>query len=282
MDGGGFGKIGNNQMISEDLEKYDYRKNIIVDEDNSILIWKAWRDHFSAESHWKARYGGQAYLSRPNSEDALTWNVFRSLQKLGDVGLDVISGIFNISQVENILFWGCDVENHGEEQQLLNILIRITDGKFGGTMTEPDVVIIAEKEAVFVECKLNQNGKDSPWKAQGEGWIKRFEIYLNEFSELENISDPNRKDMYQLIRQYVYAKLLGNHLNKTPLVIPIINEKHQDILSQYYSKMENFYPVVFQKLITWQQIGKTISESNIINNKKILSKIDETLNYVNK
>jgi hypothetical protein len=61
-------------MMPEDLEKYDYRKNIIVDKDNPILIWKSWGDHNT---------DGQAYLSRPYGEDALTWNVFRSLQKFG-------------------------------------------------------------------------------------------------------------------------------------------------------------------------------------------------------
>ena len=73
MDRGRFDEIRDNQMIPENLKKYDYRKNIIVDENNPILIWKSWRDHST---------DGQAYLSRPYSKDALTWNVFRSLQKL--------------------------------------------------------------------------------------------------------------------------------------------------------------------------------------------------------
>ena len=77
-------------MGLKELKKYDYRENLVVDRDNSILIQKAWRDRFSNESHWNAGYGGQAYLSRPNSEDALTWNVFRSLQVAGEDGLRVI------------------------------------------------------------------------------------------------------------------------------------------------------------------------------------------------
>ena len=69
-------------------------------------------------------------------------------------------------QIEKLLFWGCDVESHGEEQQLLNILIRTTDGELQGTMTEPDMVVITASEVVLVECKLNLSGKQSPWKAQ--------------------------------------------------------------------------------------------------------------------
>jgi hypothetical protein len=205
-------------MIPECLkEEYDYRKNIIIDENNPILIWKAWRDRYSDEKHWKAGYGGKAYLSSPNGEDALTWNVFRALQMAGNAGLDIISEVFRISkEVKTILFWGCDVECHGEEQQLLNILIRTIDGKYKGTMTEPDLVFITDREVVFVECKLNQRGNTSPWKTPDkkdkdkdkiDGADKRFAIYEEMFPEL--MCDNEWRDVYQLIRQYVYARALG-------------------------------------------------------------------------
>ena len=48
----------------------DFRTNLIVDVNNPVLILKAWRDHDTQ---------GRAYLGAPHGEDALTWNVFRSL-----------------------------------------------------------------------------------------------------------------------------------------------------------------------------------------------------------
>ena len=203
-------------MIPEELKKYDFRENLIVDRDNPILIQKAWRDRFSRKEHWKADYGGLAYLSKPNSEDALTWNVFRSLQLAGSDGLRVVSGVFGLSQIKRMLFWGCDVQDFGEEQQLLNILIRTVDGKLPGTMTEPDLVIVSQKEVAFVECKLNLNGRTSPWRARGEGAGKRFEIYREIFPELERVD--GWKDVYQLIRQYVFARLMAGHLGKRPVL----------------------------------------------------------------
>jgi len=269
-------------MIPDDLKQYDYRGNIIIDKDNPILVWKAWRDRYSKESHWKVGYGGQAYLSRANSEDALTWNVFRSLQLSKP---ELISKISGISEVEKVLFWGCDVEYHGEEQQILNILIRITDGRYEGTMTEPDLVIITKGEVVFVECKLNQSGKSSPWKAPDkkdeakiDGADKRFAIYKEMLHELMYINDW--RNVYQLIRQCVYAKLLSCHLGKKPLVIPIINEKHKDILCPYYSKLRNSTEInknVFKDFITWQDIRQEISESDLSEKECLLAKIDKAL-----
>ena len=265
-------------MIPKNLKKYDYRENLIIDKDNPILIQKAWRDRFSRKSHWQAGYGGQAYLSKLNSEDALTWNVFRTLQLGRKPGLEVISDIFGISKVYRILFWSCDVEHHGEEQQLLNILIRTIDGKHQGTMTEPDLVIITEGEVVFVECKLNQNGKTSPWKAQGAGAEKRLKTYIEKFPELKSISDW--KTVYQLIRQYVFAKSLSEYLKKKPFIIPLINGIHKGILSPYYSKVKES-PInkknIFRNFITWQDIIKIISSSNLSNKKIILAKLEEAL-----
>lgn len=266
-------------MGLKELKKYDYRENLVVDRDNSILIQKAWRDRFSDESHWNAGYGGQAYLSKPNSEDALTWNVFRSLQVAGEDGLRVISDIFETSRVERILFWSCDVEHHGDEQQLLNILIRTIDGKHGGTMTEPDLVLITEEEVVFVECKLNLNGKASPWKGS-KGSEKRWKTYIEEFPELNDITDWI--SVYQLIRQYVYSKSLSNHLKKKPVVIPLINEKHKEILSSYYSKVKES-PInkedILREFVTWQDTFKIISASDLSSKEIVLTKIKEALQH---
>ncbi len=265
-------------MIPENLKKYDYRENLIVDKNNPILIQKAWRDRFSSESHWRAGYGGQAYLSKPNSEDALTWNVFRTLQLSGERGLKVVSDIFKVSRVDKMLFWGCDVEHQGEEQQLLNILIRTIDGKHRGTMTEPDLVIITEREVVFVECKLNQNGSTSPWKAQGRGAEKRLKTYAEIFPEIKSISDW--VSVYQLIRQYVFARSLGEYLKKKPVVVPIINEKHKEILSPYYLKVKRSplnKEYVFRDFVTWQDLLKKLLSSDLPNRDIISAKIEEAL-----
>ncbi|WP_290597945.1 MULTISPECIES: PGN_0703 family putative restriction endonuclease [unclassified Archaeoglobus] len=267
-------------MIPENLKKYDYRENLIVDKNNPILIQKAWRDRFSSESHWCAGYGGQAYLSKPNSEDALTWNVFRTLQLSGNQGLKVVSDIFKISKVDKMLFWGCDVEHYGEEQQLLNILIQTIDGRHQGTMTEPDLVIITEKEVVFVECKLNQNSSTSPWKAQGKGAEKRFKTYAEIFPEIKSV--PDWVTVYQLIRQYVFAKSLGEYLKKKPVVIPLINGKHKEILSPYYLKVKRS-PLnkkdIFREFVTWQDISEIISAYDLPNRDTILAKIEEALKH---
>ncbi|MBN1869526.1 MAG: hypothetical protein JW847_02985 [Candidatus Omnitrophica bacterium] len=287
-------------IIPEALKEYDYRTNLIVDKNNPILIQKAWRDHFSGDRYWKnVKKGGKAYLGVSNSEDAMTWNVFRSLQKEGKRGFQIIADVFGLSRVEKILFWGCDVETEGEEQQLLNILIRTTDGQLTGTMTEPDMVFIAAKEVVFVECKLNQSGGQSPWKAQNSsdnresGAKKRMQVYKNikhvEYDKIitsEKLRFPNLakiggwQDIYQIIRQYIYASLLGDILGKKPTVIPLIHGDHRNLLEPIYLTAKNNSALgsgVLRDMVTWQDIKQKISQADLECSPNLVKKMSEAL-----
>jgi len=248
-----------NDQLRSEMRRLDFRGNLIVDRDNPVLVQKALRDRFSAPGHWKAGYGGEAYLSRPHSEDALTWNVFRSLQMMGPQGLMIIQAVFGLSTVQNILFWGCDVESRSEPQQYLNCLIRGIDGRHRGTMTEPDLVVISDAEVAFVECKLNANGRESPWKAQGSGAEKRFRTYVNEcgFKELEEI--PTWEPMYQFIRQYVYARRLAELLDRRPLVFALIREEHVTSWGATYQPLRAFNPGIFRPFVTWQAIRNALA-----------------------
>jgi hypothetical protein len=139
----------------------DFRENLIVDQNNPLLIQKAWRDHDRA---------GWAYLAAPYGEDALTWNVFRSLDKPTDVSerqqnRGIIQTFFGLqAPIQELLFWGCNPDGKGESQQRLSIALRTLDGRRNGTMTEPDLVVITESEVCFVECKLLFTR--NPWSAR--------------------------------------------------------------------------------------------------------------------
>lgn len=264
-------------MIPPNLEEYDYRENLIVDENNPILIQKARRDRYSGKKYWNAGYGGKAYLCRPWSEDALTWNVFRALQLAGEPGLNIIREVFNLSEIDKILFWGCNPSNPGAEQQLLNILIRTIDGRLRGTLTEPDLVFITNEEIVFVECKLNVQGEKSPWRPFGEGSEKRMKIYREKFSELNEIE--NWKPVYQLIRNYVYAKSLSEYLEKGFCVTPLVSQGHFKDLNYHYSILKDnpTFEESFHPLLSWRDILDSFSSSDFSKKYKLSKKMEDTL-----
>lgn len=77
----------------------DFRTRIIVEPDSPILAFKANRDRYTRRT--QPGYEGLPYLGSQDSEDALTWNVFRGLQKARR--LDIVCNDLDIGEPRGML-----------------------------------------------------------------------------------------------------------------------------------------------------------------------------------
>ncbi|MBT4400685.1 MAG: hypothetical protein HOM18_12810 [Candidatus Marinimicrobia bacterium] len=261
-------------MHKNELEKLDYRKNLIADKNNPILIQKAWRDFYSGGSSYGNSLVGKAYLGVEHGEDALTWNVFRSLQLHGPKGLRVIEKTFGLDTIEGLLFWGCDVESGSNSQQWLNATIRYIDGGIKGPVTEPDMVIITKSQVVFVECKLKRHDLTSPWKASSDGSKHRYRRYIDTFGYTSLDDLGSWKNVYQLIRNYVYACELAAELDKSPQVIPLIREEDIPFWEPFYIELQSREPSIFNQIYSWQDFMPHLSNDRF---KVTKQKLENTL-----
>ncbi len=261
-------------MDNNELEKLDFRKNLIADENNPILIQKAWRDFYHGGDSYRNSQVGKAYLGVEYGEDALTWNVFRSLQLQGSKGLRVIEKTFGLDTIENLLFWGCDVESGSNAQQWLNATIRYIDGGIKGTVTEPDMVIITKAKVVFVECKLKRQGLDSPWKTRSNGSNLRYRRYIDKFGYTSLDDLDSWQNVYQLIRNYVYACELAAKLDKTPQVIPLIRQEDIPFWKPFYTELQGRESGIFNQIHSWQDFLPHLSNDSF---KVTKQKLENTL-----
>jgi len=78
---------------------HDWRDNIVVDADAPPVVWKAGRGTFGANTD----VPDQPYLASENSEDALSWNLFRTLEKAKR--LDVVTRILGLEDDFQVLYW---------------------------------------------------------------------------------------------------------------------------------------------------------------------------------
>lgn len=193
----------------------DYRERILVDQGSPILAFKANRDRFT-----RGEYAGWPYLGSRNSEDALTWNVFRSLQIAGR--LDLAADVFGLSEPIGLLLWGLAPEKKDENLQYdVGEMLRSVDGRRRGQMTEPDVVLVGREEVALIECKLG--GPDKPPSRPWAGSGKRWEDYRKDLPELLT-SEVDVKPIYQLVRIAFYAVKLGHKLNLHPVLVSLSNQ----------------------------------------------------------
>jgi len=254
----------------------DFRSRIIVEPDSPILAFKANRDRYTRGT--QPSYAGLPYLGSQASEDALTWNVFRSLQKAHR--LDIVCNDLDIGKPRGILLWTLAPETDGvnaELQYTVGALIRKFDGILPGQVTEPDVIILGSSGVAVIECKLSE--RDTPpshlWEGSQNSMLKRLPIYRQAEPNLlkGDVSDAQIVEIYQLVRMAFYALRVSKSLGPPPVVVSVANETnwHQEIrrLRKSPAELWDFFrnavetPDLRKKELSWQHITTLITESSL-------------------
>lgn len=205
----------------------DYRERILVDRDNPILAVKANRDRFTV-----APYSGLPQIGSENSEDALTWNVFRTLE-INQL-LPLLAPILGELVEPKVLYWTLAASpGTGELQFIVGDTIRQIDGAHDRQMTEPDIVVATSTRLLLVECKLSPPGRRPShlWEGRGDGPRIRRNDYLvtNANPFLKNPpTELYERTAYQLCRMAFYAYQIGNKLGLRPELVSLANRSWWD------------------------------------------------------
>jgi hypothetical protein len=263
----------------------DYRDRIITDPDNSILASKSNRDRYTNLPN-QVKYAGLPYLGSKHSEDALTWNVFRSLQKEGY--LRVIAEELGIGKPRGMLLWTLAPElndANAELQYITGSLIRQFDGRLPGQISEPDVIILGASGLAVVECKLSEPDKPAThlWEGSIGSIQKRRQIYeqgLPGFLK-DGISDEAIMPVYQLVRLAFYAMKIAEKFSVQPLLVSLANERNWSIPIRSFQRSpkelwENFCSQILGnsllecKALSWQSL-------RVLTNNQPLDKLNAYL-----
>ena len=259
----------------------DYRENITVDSNNPILTWKANKDRLRPS--WfpldvqKDFPGGLPKLGSMHSEDALTWNVFRTLQLKSRI--QYLTEIFNPGlDIYKIWFWGHDADQESPkiDAEIQDILNQMEPWGEGGVkqQTEPDVILRGKRHVVMVECKLGEpNKKVKAWQRSSTGMRREYAAFIEErkfklFADSFNYErDGNR--FYQLFRNYLLGAAIASRWDTEFSLLAIVNalnsnregRSHQDEFSSFRSVLAEPSNTF---IITWQQIwGALPKEENL-------------------
>jgi len=260
----------------------DYKENIIVEQEHIILAWKANKDRLRhdwfSEDLQKKYPDGFSKLSSLHSEDALTWNLFRTLQLNNRISY--FTDLFDPGiQIDKIWFWGHDSNRQSEEidPEIQDILNKMEPwGKDGvKQQTEPDVVLMGDGKVYMVECKLGkQSEKVKAWSRSTEGMRPdyaafidehRFKLFANSFNYER---DGNR--FYQLFRNYLLGAALGSKWHAKFSLLAIVNEQNSNLKGRSHQEEFNYFRSILEDssntfLITWQQIWDALpKEENLL------------------
>ena len=187
----------------------DYRKNLIADAD---YFERHIRRHpFKYEAH---RFGQE------RSEDALTWNVFRSLQnaRLLNRVVELCTGI-RVDREPRLFLWGLELKADGVEPWDLLLRARErfeSDLPVNRPKTEPDIAIhLPGVYLLLIEAKFcSPNGtydRDKKTKLFDLTIDQFVQIYRDASLKILDFDAIARKDrvFYQLHRNMLFAEYMA-------------------------------------------------------------------------
>ena len=258
----------------------DYRNNIIVDKKNTILRWKAEKDKYASSlfpPEVQERFlHGIARIGSLHSEDALTWNVFRSLYQANKLHL-ITDFLSPNMEASTLYFWG----GHSLEKSSAEIDSTVQgalneiepwgeDGR--RQQTETDVMLRGRVDLVMVECKLGLPGKPvKAWIRSRSGMRDDYRKFIEKSSQrlfndsFDFKSDGNR--FCQLFRNYLLGAALSQRWRIQFWMLAIVNSKntnlgglpHETEFEYFRSKLVDPSNAV---IITWQQVMDAVKEES--------------------
>lgn len=242
----------------------DYRRNLIID---GAFFDSEIRHHpFKYESH---RFGLEC------SEDALTWNVFRSLQRHQQLGrvVELVTGI-RPSQEPRLFLWGLEL---GEKAVTpWELLIQARD-RFESDLpvqrpkTEPDIGLWLPGEAVvLIEakfCSKNPTYRRDRTKLLDLTLGQLLQIYQWEGMRLLSLEEARKRDEihYQLWRNLTFASWMAKlDSDATKAYVGnLVREGHEtDVCEPVLTLMHSDRRDRFEQ-ITWEQLYQIAKEAEL-------------------
>jgi hypothetical protein len=249
---------------------YCRRNTYIYEEklDNLIIDKELFESIFEKQNNGKydreKKYDTKR-MGYEKSEDALTWNVFVTLQKAG--GLKAVASLISDKSCEEepeLILWGYSLKDG-----LLIKELKSFREKFERQLsikTEPDIILKTGKEIFLIEakfCSPNSRKEISVWRDKeiNKRTKEEYEPYRIRYKDLiddvlnKNFIERQNKFCSQLVRYALFANYA--YKDKNYYIVNLLPEMHKEINSiegefKPYLKKDTF------KIITWEDIYKAL------------------------
>jgi len=246
----------------------------IYNSDTDNFLWNDKEDNTLLKNIHKTKR--ESRMSNENSEDALTWNVFRYLEKnkLLSSLLNEISN--NHHEIIDIIYW-----SYSEKEGNLWSFLEKARAEFGERKnqgSEPDIIIQTDKTIFFIEAKFFSSNRTSGYKETLLKRINNPKKYLSGDKKMfETIFKNSYKTIvtdqkYELMRFSLLGEWIAKKLNLGfQLINLVLENKELKIEFDYGKHLINNQKLRFSRY-TWESIFYFIESKNIkdTNTLKIL------------
>lgn len=199
------------------FEYPEERDNMLWTADDDMRLWNCIRAKGVKR---------ESRMARDNSEDALTWNVFRYLESSRLIGgfIDSLAGE-RLSQNPLVVFWSYCQTSRKPFPSL--VLAASTFGEHVDRRSEPDVILEDDNVLVFIECKLSAGNRTKPsdpenpkfYLSGGGSW---FGTIFHPDATFTKIAVEER--LYELMRLWLLGSWIAAQTGKRFLLVNVVRE----------------------------------------------------------
>ena len=220
----------------------------------------------------------ESRFAHDNSEDAVSWNVFRFLE-MNDLVEGFLESITNTSlKSSEVIYWSYSQR----ESTSWSLLDRARD-EFGELIeqgSEPDIIIITDKALFFVEAKFTSESKKSPSKSKkyetgGDNWFS--EVFRSDYETVAKVEG-------QLMRFWLLGTWMAKQEDLDFYLINLVrSEREVDIEDIFGKHIKENQRRKFLR-VTWETIFQYISESEVSSDKEMMMRYfrNKTIGYKRK
>ncbi len=222
----------------------------------------------------------ESRIARDNSEDAVSWNVFRFLER-NDLIEGFLGSITDSSlKSSEVLYW-----SYSQKENTGWSLLDRARREFGERIergSEPDIIIKTDKALFFIEAKLTSPNTTKP---SNLGYSKKYETgadnWLSEVftSDYKTVAITEQK--YELLRFW----LLGTWMAKQQdmdfyLINLVLSERELDIETIFKKHIRETQRRQFLR-VTWEDIHRFVSERELLRDTEIMMRYfrNKTIGY---
>ena len=213
-------------------------------------------------------------ITHDNSEDALTWNVFRFLDTENILG-DFLSNISGQQESDiELIFWSYSPHENAAWSRLNKA--RLEFGELLRRSSEPDIIVKTKEALFFIETKFQAPNKVTHRKPSvvkkyltgGDCWFEK--VFRSPY---ETIAIKDHK--YELMRFWLLGTWMAAQAGVPFYLVNLVqSEKEQEIESQFGKHILQTNKNIFIRK-TWDDVIKLVCNSPNENEEK-----DKMINYL--
>ena len=204
----------------------------------------------------------ESRIARDNSEDAVTWNIFRFLERNSLVE-SIFNSILGIPlQSSEIIYW-----SYSQKESSSWPILNKARKEFGERIrrgSEPDIIVKTDSSLLFIEAKLTAGNETVPsnlsnskkYETGGDNWFSK--VFTSDY---ETIAIDEKK--YELLRFWLLGTWIANQYKLDFYLVNLVLSEREKEIKEIFNKHLRINKRMKFIRIAWEDIYQKILNNRL-------------------